>query len=334
MATDTVQCLLCPHCCVIRVRERGVCGVRANLDGELVSLVYGRPVAVHVDPVEKKPLYHFMPGTATFSIATAGCNLGCRFCQNWEISQAAPEDVPPYDLPPEAAVEEALRSGCDSIAFTYTEPIVFYEYMLDTAKLAREAGLASIMVTAGYINEGPLRELAQWIDAANVDLKGMTDAYYREMCYGTLEPVQRTLRILQELGVWLEVTNLVVPGWNDDEEDLRSLSEWVAGELGEDVPVHFSRFMPMYQLTELPPTPARTLAGAREISLEAGSRYVYVGNVVVENGSLTRCHNCGADLIRRDLFEVTMSRISASGHCPDCGASIPGVWGTGGTEER
>ena len=327
-----VQCVLCPHVCVLNAGERGVCGVRANLDGELISLVYGRPVAVHVDPVEKKPMYHFMPGSQTFSVATAGCNLGCRYCQNWEISQARPEDIPPYDLPPERVVEEALRAGCDSISFTYTEPVVFYEYTLDTARLAADAGLRTIMVTAGYINEGPLRELAPWIGAANVDLKGITDAFYRDMCFATLDPVKRCVEILVEEGVWVEITNLVVPGWNDDSADITELVQWIRDAVGPGVPLHFSRFVPMYQLTELAPTPVATLAEAREQARQAGIRYVYVGNVVTEDGSNTFCHECGSEIVTRNRYEVEALQIDEAGHCMSCSASIPGVWSGAGSE--
>ena len=322
----TVQCLLCPHGCIIEPGQRGTCGVRANIDGELVSLVYGRPVAVHVDPIEKKPLYHFQPGSGSFSIATVGCNLGCRFCQNWEISQALPEDVPPYELPPERVVDEALRYGCSSISYTYTEPIIFYEYMFDTATLARQSGLKNVMVTAGYINQGPLEQLATVIDAVNVDLKAMSDRYYREMCYGTLEPVLRTILTLVEAGVWVELTNLVIPGWNDSEEDITALVDWVLSEIGSSVPLHFSRFMPMYQLTELPPTPVETLSSARSAALSAGMSFVYVGNVVTAEGSHTFCPGCGRRLIARQGYLIDEMTLTPEGNCPDCGEPIPGVW--------
>jgi pyruvate formate lyase activating enzyme len=296
-----------------------------NLDGELVSLVYGRPVAVHVDPIEKKPLYHFQPGSLSFSVATAGCNLACRFCQNWEISQAAPEEVPPYDLPPEKLVEEAEEAGCSSIAYTYTEPIIFYEYMLDTARLAHQRGMRNVMITAGYINEGPLRELCQHVDAANVDLKSIRDAYYRQVCYGRLDPVLNTLKVLVDCGVWVEVTNLVVPTLNDHEEDLRDLSRWVLENLGEDVPLHFSRFFPTYRLTNKPPTPVATLRDARETALQEGLHHVYVGNVVTGSGSHTVCPGCGETLIEREGYSIIENRIE-DGRCPECGTEIEGVW--------
>ncbi len=320
-----VQCLLCPHACVLEEGQRGTCRVRMNLDGELVSLVYGRPVSAHVDPVEKKPVYHYLPGTKTFSIATAGCNLGCEFCQNWEISQAAPEDVPPYRMEPDEVISRAKETGCSSVAYTYTEPIVFYEYMEDTARLARDEGMGNIMVTAGYINEGPLRELAPLIDAANVDLKSIRDDYYRSVCYGTVGPVLNTLEVLADMGVWLEVTNLVVPGLNDSEDDLGELCSWIADNLGPDVPLHFSRFFPTYRMTDRPPTPLEMLDRAGEIASGAGLRYVYVGNVVTREGDDTFCPECGRAVVRRDRFRIAENRIE-EGRCAGCGREIPGVW--------
>jgi pyruvate formate lyase activating enzyme len=321
----TVQCLLCPHACELEEGQRGTCRVRMNLDGELVSLVYGRPVAAHVDPVEKKPVYHYRPGTKTFSIATAGCNLGCEFCQNWEISQAAPEDVPPYRMEPGEVLSRAEQTGCSSVAYTYTEPIVFYEYMEDTARLARDAGLGNIMVTAGYVNEGPLRELAPLIDAANVDLKSIRDDYYRSVCHGTVGPVLNALEVLRESGVWLEVTNLVVPGLNDSDRDLEELCSWIVDHLGADVPLHFSRFFPTYRMTDRPPTPLDTLERAGEIASDAGLSFVYVGNVVTREGDDTFCPSCGGAVIRRDGFRVVENRIG-DGRCESCGEGIPGVW--------
>ncbi|OPL17656.1 MAG: radical SAM protein [Candidatus Aegiribacteria sp. MLS_C] len=320
-----VQCVLCPHMCVLDPGQRGRCTVRLNVEGELVSLVYGRPVAVNVDPVEKKPLFHFLPGSDVFSIATAGCNLRCRFCQNWEISQAAPEDVAPYDLPPEAVVDSALEYGCRAIAYTYTEPMVCIEYVRDTAVLARERGLASILVTAGYVNPGPLMELAEYVDAANVDLKSISDSYYRDVCGGTLAPVLDTLRILKDSGTWVEVTNLVVPTLNDGKEELEELAGWVLDNLGPDTPLHFSRFFPMYRLTDLPPTPIETLAEARETALGMGLHHVYVGNAVTTDGMVTRCPACGAELVVREGYLVTRMDIQDSA-CSHCSEPVAGIW--------
>lgn len=329
--SNRVQCVLCPHLCTLAPGERGRCSVRLNVDGELVSLVYGRPVAVHVDPVEKKPLFHFLPGIDVFSIATAGCNLRCEFCQNWEISQAAPEDVTPYDLPPEAVVEQAIVYNCEAIAYTYTEPVVFFEYTRDTAKLAKEAGLKNILVTAGYINQGPLTELAEYIDAANVDLKSMKDSYYRDICGGTLQPVLDTITTLKELGTWVEVTNLIVPTLNDDSRELDELARWILENTGADTPLHFSRFFPMYRLTDLAPTPVSTLQSARERALEIGLHHVYVGNAVTEEGMITTCPECGEVLIRRQGYLIEENRIE-NGKCFSCSAPVAGVWN--GMEEQ
>jgi pyruvate formate lyase activating enzyme len=321
-----VQCVLCPHACVLGPGMRGRCAVRLNFDGELVSLVYGKPVAVNVDPVEKKPLFHFLPGSEVFSIATAGCNLRCRFCQNWEISQADPEDVSPYDLPPAAAVEQALAAGCSSIAYTYSEPIVFYEYMKDTAVLAREAGLRNIMVTAGYINPGPLAELAPLIDAANIDLKSIREDFYRDICGATLQPVLDCIEAMRSMGTWVEVTHLIVPTLNDAPEDLEALADWILEHAGPDTPLHFSRFFPMYQLPDLPPTPLPVLEGAREMAMGKGIRFVYVGNAVSTGGAVTVCPSCGAELVTRVGYLVTGYGIDANGLCGSCSAPVPGVW--------
>ncbi|MBN2587617.1 MAG: AmmeMemoRadiSam system radical SAM enzyme [Candidatus Fermentibacteraceae bacterium] len=323
--SNRVQCVLCPHMCRLDPGQRGRCRVRLNAEGELVSLVYGRPVAVHVDPVEKKPLFHFLPGADVFSIATAGCNLRCDFCQNWEISQAAPEDVAPYDLSPEAVMENAKEYGCRAIAYTYTEPVVYFEYARDCARLARDEGIANILVTAGYINPGPLSELSRYIDAANVDLKSMSDDYYREVCGGTLDPVLDTIMALKESGTWVEITNLVVPTLNDDAEDIDAVSRWVLENAGPDTPLHFSRFFPMYRLADLAPTPLDTLADARQRAVDMGLHFVYVGNAVTPEGMVTRCPACGHVLIRRQGYEVELTGIS-NGLCDSCSSPVAGVW--------
>jgi len=323
--SNSVQCVLCPHLCTLAPGERGRCGVRLNVDGELVSLVYGRPVAANIDPVEKKPLFHFMPGIDVFSIATAGCNLRCEFCQNWEISQAVPEDVTPYDMSPEAVIENALAYNCQAIAYTYTEPVVFFEYTRDCARLARAAGIKNILVTAGYINPGPLSELAEYMDAANVDLKSITDTYYRNICGGTLRPVLDTITSLKDSGVWVEVTNLIVPTLNDEPDEIDSLARWVLDNTGEDTPLHFSRFFPMYRLTDLPPTAIDTLQGARERAKDMGLHYVYVGNAVTSEGLITRCPECGEILIARQGYTIRENNI-LNGNCGNCSTPIAGVW--------
>ncbi len=320
-----VRCQLCPRECVVPPGERGHCGVRENRDGVYYTLTYGDPCAIHIDPIEKKPFYHFMPGTTAFSIATAGCNLDCKFCQNWQISQARPEELRNYALPPEQLVDAALASGAPSIAYTYSEPTIFYEYMLDCAKLAHEKGLKNVYHSNGFINEKPLRELCPYLDAANIDLKGMSEKYYRDMSGGKLAPVLRTLRILHEEGVHLEVTSLIVPGRNDSLAMIKRQCDWMFKNLGPDVPLHFSRFHPQYKLKDLPPTPIETLEKARQIALDAGLRYVYIGNVPGHDAANTRCPFCGASLIEREGYSVKVTGM-VDGKCSACGHPIDGVW--------
>jgi len=320
-----VQCQLCPRKCVLAPGERGNCRVRINYQGELVTLVYGKPCAVHKDPIEKKPMFHFLPGTYAFSIATAGCNLHCKFCQNWEISQVNPEETNNIDLSPQMVVEYSFRTRCRSIAYTYSEPIIFYEYTYDTCVLARKAGLKNVLVTAGYINEKPLRKLCQVLDGANVDLKGFTEDYYREVCSGTLEPVLRTLKIMTEMGVMVEVTNLIVPTLNDDFDLIKKMCDWLLENLGPEYPLHFSRFFPRFQLRSLPPTPIETLIRAREIALKQGLYYVYIGNVLIEGAENTYCPNCKKLLIERKGYWVGEMNIK-EGKCKFCGTKIKGVW--------
>ena len=251
----TLQCQLCPQECILENYQVGLCRVRINRDDRLYSLVYGKPCTVHVDPIEKKPIFHMLPGSGAFSLATAGCNLTCKFCQNWEISQSGAEETRNSDLPPERVVSLALQKGCRSIAYTYSEPAVFYEYMLDTAKLAHRRGLRNIWVTGGYINPEPLRELAPFVDAANIDLKGFTDEYYRKVCGGRLQPVLDAIELSVKLGILVELTNLIIPTLNDDLDRIGEMCRWIREALGPDVPLHFSRFHPQYRLQKLPPTP-------------------------------------------------------------------------------
>ena len=289
-----------------------------------MTLVYGNPCAIHVDPVEKKPLFHFLPGSPIFSLATAGCNLHCQVCQNWEISQRGPDETENYELPPQAAVDLARREGCASLAYTYSEPIIFYEYAYDTSRAAREAGLKNVLVTAGYINEEPLRDICPLIDAANVDLKG-DDDFYRRYCAGSLAPVQRTLEVMTEMGVWLEITNLLIPTLNDSPAAVTSLVSWVRNTLGDRVPLHFSRFHPNYRLRNLPPTPRESLIRARNIAREAGMKYVYVGNAPGLDGGVTFCPTCREKVIERRGFRVRNNRL-AGGRCPTCQTKIEGIW--------
>ncbi len=320
-----VQCQLCPRRCRLNEGQRGDCLARMNKGGKMQTLVYGNPCSVHVDPIEKKPLFHVLPRSRAFSIATGGCNLHCKYCQNWQISQSRPEDLNNYDLPPAQVVNEALKADCQSIAYTYTEPVVFYEYTYDTSKIAHQRGLLNLMISAGYINEQPLLDLCPHIDAANIDLKGITDEYYQKMSFGTLAPVLRTLNILQDQGVWVEITNLIVPTWNDEDKDIRDLCRWVVKNLGQDVPIHFSRFWPMHQLKNLPPTPLKTLSRAYAIAQQEGVHYAYIGNVPGHNGNNTYCPNDKKLLIKRQGYMIEENHL-IDGKCKYCNTKIPGIW--------
>jgi pyruvate formate lyase activating enzyme len=320
-----VQCFLCPRQCLIGPNQRGFCRARKNIKGKLYCLTYGQPVAIHVDPIEKKPFFHVYPGTKSFSIATAGCNLRCKFCQNWEISQLDPESVKVKFVPPQEIIQQAKASGCRTIAFTYTEPTIFYEYMLDIAQLAKSEGIACIMHSSGFVNEAPLRRLAKYLTAADIDLKGFSQEYYASFCEGTLESVLKTLKILKEERVWLEITNLILPGANDAPSDINNLCVWVRDNLGPDTPVHFSRFFPMYKLLDLSPTPIKTLTAAGEIAKKSGLYYVYIGNVPQNTGEDTICPVCGKVLIKRIGYSVLENNI-AGGKCKFCAVKISGVW--------
>ena len=321
-----VHCRLCPHNCFILDKGRGFCGARENRNGTLYTLVYARPVSLNIDPIEKKPLFHFLPSTTAFSVATAGCNLRCKFCQNWEISQAKPEDVGYTYLEPAELIKKVKESGAPAIAYTYTEPTIFYEYMLETAQLAKKEGIRNVMHSCGYINEEPLRKLAKFLDAANIDLKGFSEEFYAKMTDSTLEPVLNTLKILKEEGVHIEITNLILPGLNDDPAMIRKMCVWIKENLGADTPFHFSRFFPMYKLLNLNPTPITSLERARAIALECGLRYVYIGNAggghTAEN---TYCPRCGKVVIERKGYFIAQNNI-VDGKCKFCGESIKGVW--------
>ncbi len=305
--------------------ERGECRVRVNRGGKLRTLVYGKPCSLHVDPVEKKPMFHFLPGSPIFSIATAGCNLSCLFCQNWSISQSDPEDLENHDYPPERVIEAARRSGCESIAYTYTDPVIYFEYALDTARLARKAGMKNVLVTAAYIEEEPLRELCEVTDGANVDLKSFDDNYYREICNGRLKPVLRSLEIMHEAGVLVEITNLVVPTLNDDPGMIAEMCVWIRDTLGAETPLHFSRFHPRHRLANLPPTSKETLILAAETALGAGLKHVYVGNLRDRRFEHTYCPACGKAVIRRAGFRI-LERNMKNGACAHCGRALRGVW--------
>jgi len=329
-ADNRVHCYLCAHGCTIADGKRGVCQVRENRDGTLYTLVYGRTIAQHVDPVEKKPLLHFYPGTSAYSIATPGCNFRCQWCQNADISQMVREQH--LILGEKASAEEivaaAQRARCRSIAYTYTEPTVFFEYTYDTARLAHQAGLANVYVTNGYMTAEMLETIHPLLDAANVDLKAFRDETYRKYAGARLQPVLDSLKVMKRQGVWVEVTTLVVPGVNDDPAEMEDAARFVADELGEETPWHISRFFPAYEMTGVPPTPVATLQRAREIGLDAGLRYVYVGNVADEAN--TYCHICGRLLVRRSGFWIVENNVQPDGRCPNCGTPVSGV-GMAGT---
>ena len=312
--------------------QSGECRVRVNIDGVLRTVVYGYPCTISVDPVEKKPLAHFLPGTGILSIATVGCNLHCKNCQNWEISQANPEEIPAVFYSrrklywsPQDLVDVTRKANCPSLAYTYTDPIVYYEYTYDTAKLAHESGLRNVLVTAAYINSEPWERLLDFVDAANIDLKAMTDEFYREVCSGTLKPVLNALVLARAKGVWVEVTNLLIPTLNDKPEQIRRLVRWVRNNLGAETPVHFSRFFPRHKMLNLPPTSLRTLDLAREIAMEEGLQYVYIGNIAGKEGQNTYCPNCRSLILERSGYNILQNNLK-DGSCPKCGNRIHGVW--------
>jgi pyruvate formate lyase activating enzyme len=325
MRPTTVQCEICPRQCVIRPGESGDCRVRVNLDGRLTAVTYGFPCSVHVDPVEKKPVFHFLPGTDTFSLATAGCNLHCRNCQNWEISQQPPERVSAMPLPPADVAASARRFGCPSVSYTYTDPVVYYEYALDACIAARDAGLRNILVTAAFINREPARELFRHADVARIDLKSMSEAFYRDVCEGSLRPVLDAAVLARDLGLLVEIVHLIVPTLNDRDEDLSAVCAWVRANLGPETPLHFSRFHPQHLLRHLPPTPGETMQRARQIAQAEGLVHVYLGNILDEDAATTWCPACRKALIRRRGFLLVENRLK-DGRCPDCGKGIHGVW--------
>jgi len=320
-----VQCNLCSHRCELRDGQRGVCGVRENRRGTLVSLVYGRTISQAVDPIEKKPLMHFYPGSRSLSIATPGCNLHCRWCQNWEISQMPTEQhaIAGREASPRSIVDAALRNDCRTVAYTYTEPTVFAEYAYDVGTLAHDAGIANVFVTNGYMTREMLDTFSGVIDAANVDLKSFRNETYRRYTGASLQPVLDSLIRMKAMGVWVEVTTLVVTGVNDDPGELQEIAAFIAGQLGEDTPWHISRFFPVYKMTRARPTPVETLRVAEELGREAGLRYVYVGNVAGEEN--TCCHACDEVLVRRVRYSVLENRVTTGNTCPSCGARVAGV---------
>ena len=320
-----IRCQICPNECTLKEGELSDCHNRRVYDGKLYTIAYGNPCAIHIDPIEKKPLYHFKPGSAAFSIATAGCNLACLNCQNWTISQSSPEETQNYDLMPDKVVEQALKYECDSIAYTYSEPITYYEYTFDSGRLAHEAGISNVLVSAGYIHTEPLLQLCQVIDAANIDLKSLDDSIYLKLNAGKLEPVLNTLKTLKEEGVWLEITNLIVPSWTDDLDMIKRICGWLSENGFSDTPLHFSRFHPQYKLQKLPVTPVQTLQSAKDLAISEGIDYVYIGNVPGNDSAHTYCPNCQQMLVERSGYHIMNNHIQ-NNSCPNCSTPVPGVW--------
>jgi pyruvate formate lyase activating enzyme len=322
-----VRCNLCSHRCLIKAGERGICAVRENQEGSLKTLVYGRLIAQNVDPIEKKPLYHVSPGSLSYSIATVGCNFKCRFCQNADIAQlpADRKGIILGDLfTPKDVVDAAEQANCRSIAYTYTEPTVFFEFAYDTAKLAHERGILNIFVTNGYMTPEALKMIQPYLDAANVDLKAFNNEFYKEQCSAKRKHVMETLKLMKSVGVFVEVTTLLIPGLNDDKGELKELATFIVDELGPETPWHISRFHPTYKLTDRPPTPAESIHRARKIGLEAGLRYVYSGNLPGDTGENTNCYSCGQALIERWGYHISKNVIT-DGKCPKCNATIDGL---------
>jgi pyruvate formate lyase activating enzyme len=327
LENQKVVCGICPNRCVLAPGDRSVCRSKVNLDGKLYSLAYGNPCAVNTDPIEKKPLFHFKPRSKAFSLATTGCNFRCLNCQNWEISQAKPEEVAPYsrELFPADVIAAAQQSGAHSIAYTYSEPITFFEYMIDTARLAREAGLDNLWVSNAYINKNPLLALCKVLDGATLNIKSFDDRIYRKLNGGRLNPVLNTFKTLHEQGIHFELINLVVPGYTDNEDMVKSMCEWILENIGPDHPLHFLRFFPQYKLDRLAPTPVSTLTRYRELAMRQGIHYVYVGNVARHEGTNTYCHHCKKLLIERRGYFIPTNNL-AGNHCKFCNTRIPGVW--------
>lgn len=319
-----IQCKLCPHECRVADLERGTCGVRENRNGKYYTLVHSTPCSANVDPIEKKPLFHYYPATKSFSIATAGCNFVCKFCQNWEISQKRPEQVKVIHLPPERLIWAAKQRFCKTVAHTYTEPVIFYEYMLDCARVGKEKGVPNVMISNGFIQEKPMRELCKVLGAVKIDLKAFTEKFYKEMCAGTLRPVLDTLTVLKDEGVWFEIVVLVIPTLNDGKAEIDEMTKWIVKELGPDVPVHFSRYYPTFMLKNIPPTPPDTVLRAWKIARNNGVKFAYVGNMISE-AEHTYCPSCGKILIERMRYACRTKGMKGN-TCKHCKEKIPGIF--------
>jgi len=320
-----IECRLCPRLCRLGDKERGYCGVRQNDGGTYLTLVYGKACSMNVDPIEKKPFFHFLPGSNALSIATAGCNVNCKFCQNWEISQVRAEQVNAFDLPPAAVADNALKYQTPVIAYTYTEPVVYYEYMMDTASEARRRGIRNVVVSGGHINAEPLQELLRKVDAVKIDLKGFSQDFYTQYVRGELKPVLEAIQMIHASQVWLEIVYLVIPSLNDGDGMIRAVSRWIKAEVGPDVPLHFSRFFPMYLLKNLPETPLSTLERAYETARGEGLHYVYIGNVPGHRAESTDCPRCGKTVVKRKGYLIESMDVR-DGCCRFCRTPIPGIW--------
>ena len=320
-----IMCMICPNECVLKEGELSQCNNRKVIRSRLYTLAYGNPCSANVDPMEKKPFYHFLPGSRAYSIATAGCNMACLNCQNWTISQVTPEKTRNFNLPPAKVVEECIANDCRSIAYTYTEPVSFYEYTYETAVMARKAGIKNILKTNGYINEGPLRQLCSVVDAANIDLKSFNNNTYIKLTGGKLQPILDAMLIYKEMGIWLEITYLIVPSWTDNLNEIRQMCRWLSDNSFRSTPIHFSRFYPTHKLQQLPPTPLDTLERAARIASEEGLDFIYTGNVPGNQLADTRCQSCGTTIIKRQGYRIS-SNILIEGRCPKCSNIIQGVW--------
>lgn len=325
LKNNIVNCNLCPTNCVIKPDTFGNCGARKNIDGKLYSLVYAKPVSVSVDPIEKKPLYHFLPGSYSLSIGTLGCNLHCLHCQNYEISQSKADEFMSREVKPEELIQTAIKNNYKSISYTYNEPTIFYEYVLETVKLARKKGIKNVMVTNGYINKEPLEELYPLIDAANVDLKALDEDFYKKVCSVRLNPILEAIKEIKKIGTWVELTNLIIPGYNDKKEQIEKLVKWVNENLGIKVPLHFSAFNPTYKLLDAPRTSPQTLLRAKEIALKYDLKYIYLGNTSLPDSGNTYCPKCNKLLIERGWFEVYKNNIK-NNSCPYCNEKVDGVF--------
>ncbi len=324
LKNSLVQCILCPHFCTLKSGEYGKCRTRKNVKGKLYALGYEKPVAIHVDPIEKKPLFHFLPGSKAFSIGTAGCNLTCKNCQNSNISQAGPDEMNIKEVKAKEIIKLAKDYNCKSIAYTYTEPLIAIEYLLDIAKLAKKSKIKNVVVSNGFINSEPLKQAIKYIDAANIDLKAMSDTFYKSICGARLQPVLDTIKTLYKEGVWIEITNLIIPGLNDKEPQLKKLINFIK-DLSPNIPLHFSAFHPAYQLMRVKPTPANTLERARKLAMQAGLSYVYTGNLFGTEGSDTYCLKCKKLLIERIGFDIKSNKIK-NNKCYNCNRKVEGVW--------